>query len=90
MSHTISGKLNKAAHQHQLQDATMFFIEIGKQVYDRKTSEKTWVNYTAGLYAKGGQVEFYANNLVEGAIVCINCQDLLIKQTRISPTSSLA
>jgi len=78
MSTTVTAKLNDPANQHALNDgAVMFFVNLGRQVYNRKTKEKEWVNYSAGLYAKDGQVQFYTDNLIKGAIVSISCPDVL-------------
>ena len=73
MSVTITGKLNKAAHQFQAGDSTGFGIRIGVQYYDRETKQKEWTNYEAAVFAKNpGQIQFYQNALIPGAIVEIS------------------
>ena len=79
MSTTITARIKDAANQHALGDgAVMFFVNMGKQTYNRKTKEKVWTNYTAALYAKQTQVDFYTSCLVAGAVVSITCKDLII------------
>ncbi len=79
MTITVTGKLNKPARQHPLDGgASMFFVDIGRQVYNRKLGEKEWVNYSAGLYAKDNQATFYAQTLIEGAVVSISAPDVLL------------
>ena len=78
MSHTVTGKLNKAARQHQAGENTIFFVDIGEKNYNRKTKENGWTNYSAALFAKGNQVEFYQSALVEGAIVSVTGTGIII------------
>jgi hypothetical protein len=79
MSTTITGKLNKAARSHGATDYTIFFISIGTQLYDKKTKEKVWTNYDVALFAKGGQVQFYQDSLIEGAIVSVSGTGLILR-----------
>lgn len=79
MATTITARIKDAANQHALGDgAVMFFVNMGKQTYNRKVREKVWTNYTAALYAKQTQVEFYTNSLVAGAVISVTCKDLII------------
>lgn len=71
MGHTITGKLNKDARMHPLDDSTIFFISVGERNYNRKSKEYVWTNYDVGLFAKGGQIDFYQNALVEGTVVSV-------------------
>lgn len=72
MGVTVTGKLNKAAHQFQAGDSFGFGIRIGQQYYDRKTKKKEWTNYKAVIFAKQQNltgIAFLQSALVEGAIV---------------------
>ena len=54
MSHTITGKLNKAASVFQaLGTLNGFRYSFGwVQYYDRETKQKEWTNYEAVVFAK--------------------------------------
>jgi len=78
MSHTVTAKLNSAARQHQNQAGTTFFVSLGEKNYDHKTKQSVWTNYDAALFAKDGQVEFYANALVENAIVSVSGTGIIL------------
>ena len=78
MSHTITGKLNKAARQHQNNSGTTFFVTVGEKNYNYKTKQNEWTNYDVALFAKDTQIQFYADNLVEGAILSVSGKGLLI------------
>jgi len=78
MSHTITGKLNKAARQHQNNSGTTFFVTIGEKNYNYKTNANEWTNYDVALFAKDTQIQFYADNLVKGAILSVSGKGLLI------------
>jgi hypothetical protein len=81
MSHTITGKLNKAASIFQAGDSTGFGIRLGVQYYDRETKQKEWTNYEAVLFAKApAQIDFYTNSLIENSIVEVSGESLKIKQ----------
>lgn len=81
MSATITGKLNKPATQFQAGESTGFGLRLGVQYYDRETKNKEWTNYEAVIFAKApGQVNFYQEALVEGAIVEITAKSQKIKQ----------
>ena len=79
MSHTITGKLNKAARTHETGDSTIFFISLGEKNYNRQTKQSEFTNYEAAVFAKGNQVQFYAENLVEGAIVAVSGTGIIIE-----------
>ena len=73
MPHTITGTLNKPASIFQAGESTGFGIRIGVQYYDRETKQKEWTNYKAAVFAKAqGQIDFYKQALVEGAIVSVS------------------
>ena len=80
MATTITGKLNKAASIFQAGESTGFGLRLGVQYYDRETQQKEWTNYECAVFAKAqGQIDFYKNSLVEGAIVEVTGQQLKIK-----------
>ena len=81
MSHTITGKLNKAASVFQAGDSTGFGIRLGVQYYDRETKQKEWTNYEAVVFAKApAQVDFYTQSLIENSVVEVSGESLKIKQ----------
>ena len=78
MSHSVTGKLNKAANQHQGQNGMTFFVSIGEKNYDFKTKANVWTNYDVALFAKDTQIQFYADSLVEDAIVSVSGTGLIL------------
>lgn len=79
MSTTITGKLNKAARIFQAGESTGFGIRLGVKYRDPKTKQDEWTNYSAVVFAKApGQIQFYRNVLVEGAVVEIMAEQLRI------------
>ena len=79
MTHSVTCKLNKDARQHQGQNGVTFFVNLGEQSYNFKTKAKEWCNYDAALFAKDGQIQFYADVLKAGNIVTITATGLLIE-----------
>lgn len=79
MSHTVVGKLNKAARQHQNDHGVVFFVDIGERVYNRKAGQTEYTNYSAALFAKDAQVQFYNEILVEGSVIEVSGTGLLIE-----------
>jgi len=79
MSCTITGKLNKAANQFQAGDSTGFSVRLGVKYRDPKTKQDEWTNYQAVIFAKApGQIQFYQNALIEGAVIEVTCEQLKI------------
>jgi hypothetical protein len=56
-----------------------FFVSLGEQSYNFKTKQKEWCNYDAALFAKDGQIQFYADVLKAGSIVTVTATGLLIE-----------
>ena len=80
MATTITAKLNKAASVFQAGESTGFGIRLGVQYYDRETKQKEWTNYECAVFARAeGQINFYKDALVEGAIVEITAKQEKIK-----------
>jgi len=79
MTHSVTCKLNKDARQHQGQNGVTFFVSLGEQSYNYKTKQKEWCNYDAALFAKDGQIQFYADVLKAGNIVTVTATGLLIE-----------
>jgi len=77
MSHTVTGKLNKAARQHQNASGTTFFVSIGETNFNYKTKQNEWSNYDAALFAKDSQAAFYSSALIEGTIVSVSGTGLI-------------
>ena len=79
MSHTITAKLNKAARQHPNQSGVTFFVSLGEKNYNFQTKQNEWTNYDAALFAKDGQIQFYTESLVEGAIISVSGTGLIME-----------
>lgn len=70
MSTTITIKLNAPASQFQAGESTGFGIRGGVRYYDRETKQNEWTNYEVVVFAKqAGQIQFYQQALVAGAVV---------------------
>lgn len=81
MSHTIAFKLNKPAQQFQAGESVGFGIRGGVKYYDRKTKSEKWTNYQAAIFAKNQQqIDFYAGNLVEGAVVTVSGESIAVEE----------
>ena len=81
MSHTIAIKLNKPAQQFQAGESTGFGIRGGVKYYDRKTKAEKWTNYQAAVFAKNQQqIDFYAGNLVDGAVVTVSGESIAVEE----------
>ena len=79
MSHTVTAKLNSAARQHPNQNGVTFFVSLGEKNYNFQTKQNEWTNYDAALFAKDGQIQFYAESLVEGAIISVSGSGLIME-----------
>lgn len=80
MSTTITGKLNKPANQFQAGESIGFGIRLGVKYRDPKTKQDEWTNYSAVIFAKApGQIKFYQDVLVEGAVVEVSGDTLKIE-----------
>ncbi|MBV1928632.1 MAG: hypothetical protein KUG81_03885 [Gammaproteobacteria bacterium] len=78
MSHTVTAKLNQAARQHPNQNGVTFFVSLGEKNYNFQTKQNEWTNYDAALFAKDGQIQFYTESLVEGAIVEVSGTGIIL------------
>jgi len=78
MSHTVTSKLNKDARQHPNASGVTFFVSLGEQNYSFKTKQKEWTNYEAALFAKDGQIAFYQQVLVAGAVISVSGTGILV------------
>ena len=81
--HIISGELRKAPYIKpnvgQNGESTLFIVELSEMIKDRQTSEKTYTNYSAAIFAKGGQTNFYQSVLVEGNFIVVTGDKIKIK-----------
>ena len=77
--HTVTCKLNKAARQHQNSAGMTFFVSLGEQNYNHKTKAKEWTNYEAALFAKDGQIQYYNDVLLEGAIITVSGTGIIVQ-----------
>ena len=78
MTHTVTSKLNKDARQHPNASGVTFFVSLGEQNYNFKTKAKEWTNYDAALFAKDGQIAFYQQVLVAGAIISVSGTGIIV------------
>lgn len=79
--HTVHGLIRKAPFIKQLENSTMFVVELSEMVKDFKTGEKSYTNYKAMLFAKSqGAVDYYTNATQEGAFVVISSEKLKVEQ----------
>lgn len=79
MTHSVTGKLNKDAHEYpHAKGGVTFFVKLGEQNYDHKTKQREWTNYSAGLYASENQIQYHRDKLKAGAIVTVSGNGLLI------------
>ncbi len=80
MSVSITGKLNKAPNEFAAGESTGFGLRLGQQYYDRETQQKEWTNYECVIFARQqGQIDFYRQALVEGAIVAVSGKEQKIR-----------
>ena len=80
MSITITGKLNKPAHEFQAGESTGFGIRLGVQYYDRETQSKLYTNYECAIFARAqGQVDFYRAALIAGTVVEVTAEQAKIR-----------
>jgi hypothetical protein len=79
MAHSITCKLNKDARQFQNQAGMTFFVDLGEKNYDFKTKQSIWTNYSAALFAKDAQIQFYTEALIEGAIIEVSGTGIIIE-----------
>ena len=90
MTHTVTSKLNKDARQHPNASGVTFFVSLGEQNYNFKTKAKEWTNYDAALFAKDGQIAFYQQVLVAGAIISVSGTGIImVKQDGYDPKLEL-
>lgn len=81
MSHTVTFKLNKPAQQFAAGDSTGFGIRGGVKYYERKAKAEKWTNYQAVVFAKDQrQIDYYAGNLIEGAVVTVSGESIAVEE----------
>ncbi len=81
MTTTITGKLNKPANKFQAGESTGFGVRLGVQVYNPKTKEKQWTNYSAVFFAKNTKLIQYMNDvLIEDAVIEVTATGELIAE----------
>nr|EHM1964810.1 hypothetical protein [Escherichia coli] len=76
--HCVTARLNKSAREFQAGESIGFNIRLGQQYYDRKKKTREWTNYSAVLFARDNQVEYYRSALVEGALVTVSSSSLKV------------
>ena len=79
MAHSITCKLNKSARQFQNASGMTFFVDLGEKNYNFKTKQNEFTNYSAALFAKDGQIQFYTDALVEGAVIEVSGTGIIVE-----------
>ena len=82
MSHTITGKLNRAPNQFQAGTSTGLGFNLGVKYRDPSTRQYDYVNYKVVVFVgqnSGNLLSFYQQNLVEGAIVSVSADSQMIE-----------
>ena len=80
MSHTVHGMLRKEPMIKQLQESTMFVVELAEMVKDYKTGEKTYTNYKAMLFAKSdAAIAYYTKATKLGSFIVLTSEKLKIE-----------
>ena len=81
--HIVSGELRKAPYVKSNVgpdgQSCLFIVELSEMIKDRQTGEKIYTNYSAALFAKGGQIDFYNSALVEGNFIVVTGDKIKIK-----------
>ena len=78
--HVVHGTLRKEPMIKQLQESTMFILELSEMVKDFKTGEKTYTNYKAMLFAKSqAAIDYYTQATTLGSFVVLNCEKLKVE-----------
>ena len=93
MSITVTGKLNNAANQFEIENGKGFGVRVGVQFYNRETKQKEWTNYEAVIFAKiGAQSDFYESALVKDSIIEVSGSGGQIKtwESKNGPVHSIA
>lgn len=77
--HTVPFRLRENAQEFQAGEWTGFGIRTGVKHQDNKKVDH-WTNYKAAVFAKTpAQIDFYRNNLVEGALVVVTAPNLSVE-----------
>jgi hypothetical protein len=80
MSHTVHGMLRKEPMIKQLQESTMFVVELAEMVKDYKTGEKTYTNYKAMLFAKSdAAIAYYTKATKLGSFIVLTSEKLKVE-----------
>ena len=93
MSITVTGKLNNAANQFEIENGKGFGVRVGVQFYNREPKQKEWTNYEAVIFAKiGAQSAFYESALVKDSIIEVSGSGGQIKtwKSKNGPVHSIA
>jgi hypothetical protein len=56
-----------------------FFVSLGEKNFNHKTKQNEYTNYDAALFAKDGQIDFYAKCLVKDSIVQVSGNGLIVE-----------
>ena len=82
--HIVHGELRKAPYVKagvgKGGESTMYILELSEVIKDYKTSEKTYTNYSAMLFASSpAHIAHYNNTLVEGNFIVLTSDKLKIE-----------
>lgn len=80
MATSVTLRLSNNANTFQTAKSTGFAIRGGVKFYDHESKKDDWTNYEAVVFAStSAQIDYYMQNLVEGAIVEVSANKLKIK-----------
>jgi len=79
MTHSVTCKLNNDARQHAGDTGTTFFVSLGEKNFNYKTKENEYTNYEAALFAKDGQIQYYNDVLIKGAIIEVSGTGIIME-----------
>ena len=78
--HIVHGELRKAPFVKQLNDSTMFAVELSEVIKDYKTGEKVYTNYKAILFAKtDAHINHYNQTLVENNYIVLTSEKIKVE-----------
>ena len=93
--HIVHGELRKAPYVKsgvgKDGQSTMYIVELSEVIKDYKTSEKSYTNYSAMLFAASpAHIDHYNKTLVEGNFIVLTAEKLKIEVSECGKYTKLA
>tara|TARA_R110000744_G_scaffold347704_1_gene453250 strand:+ start:270 stop:710 length:441 start_codon:yes stop_codon:yes gene_type:complete len=93
--HIVHGELRKAPYIKsgvgKDGQSTMYILELSEVIKDYKTSEKSYTNYSAMLFAASpAHIDHYNKTLVEGNFIVLTAEKLKIEVSECGKYTKLA